>query len=78
MVRFTHPTDCGYFSTLDADQEVRYELQAGRHAWLQVLRGSVALNGHLLATSDGAAVSDQTRLAIQANEPSVVMFFDLP
>jgi redox-sensitive bicupin YhaK (pirin superfamily) len=65
-------------STLEADLEVRHELQTGRHAWLQVLRGSVELNGHSLATSDGAAVSDETTLAIQAKEPSEVMLFDLP
>ena len=66
-----------YLSTLDADQEVRHKLQAGRHAWLQVLRGSVELNSHTLATSDGAAVSDEMTIAIQAKEPSVVMLFDL-
>ena len=67
-----------YLSTLDADQEVRHELQAGRHAWLQVLRGSVELNGHTLATSDGAAVSDETGLSIRAIDFSEVMLFDLP
>jgi redox-sensitive bicupin YhaK (pirin superfamily) len=67
-----------YLSTLDADEEVGYELQLGRHAWLQVLRGSVALNGQALGTSDGAAVSGETRLSIQATESSEVMLFDLP
>jgi quercetin 2,3-dioxygenase len=66
-----------YLSTLDADQEVTHKLQAGRHCWLQVLRGSVELNGHTLATSDGAAVSDETTIAIQVKEPSVIMLFDL-
>ena len=67
-----------YLSTLDADQEVRHELQPGRHAWLQVLRGAVDLNGQSLGTSDGAAVSDETDLAIRAIEPAEVMLFDLP
>jgi quercetin 2,3-dioxygenase len=64
-------------STLDADQEVRHDLQPGRHAWLQVLRGAVELNGQSLATSDGAAVSDETVLSIRANAPSEVLLFDL-
>jgi hypothetical protein len=37
----------------------------------------VELNGHMLATSDGAAVSDETALAIQVKEPSEIMLFDL-
>lgn len=67
-----------YLSTLEAGQEVRHDLSPGRHAWLQVLRGSVALSGHPLATSDGAAVSGESVLSIQAREPSEVMLFDLP
>lgn len=66
-----------YLSSLGADQEIRHKLQVGCHAWLQVLRGSVELNGHMLATSDGAAVSDETALAIQAKESSEIMLFDL-
>ncbi len=66
-----------YLSTLDADQEIKHELQPGRHAWLQVLRGAVELNGHALATSDGAAVGDETGLSIRAIVASEVMLFDL-
>ena len=39
--------------------------------------GLVALNGQPLATSDGAAVSDEAMLSIQAKESSEVMLFDL-
>ena len=66
-----------YLSTLQAEQEVRHELQAGRHAWVQVLRGSVEINGQRLATSDGAAVSDEAGVTLHATEPAEVMLFDL-
>jgi redox-sensitive bicupin YhaK (pirin superfamily) len=66
-----------FLSTLAADQEVQHELQPGRHAWVQVLRGTVEIDGQRLATSDGAAVSDETILTIHAAEPSEVMLFDL-
>ncbi len=66
-----------YLSVLETGQEVRHALVQDRHAWLQVLRGAVELNGHSLQTSDGAAVSDETTLLIRANEPSEVMLFDL-
>jgi quercetin 2,3-dioxygenase len=67
-----------YLSTLDANQEVGAELQSGRHAWLQILRGSVVVNGQALGTSDGAAVSDEIALSIRAAESAEVMLFDLP
>lgn len=67
-----------YLSLLDGNEEVRHELGPGRHAWLQVLRGAVELNGVALDTSDGAAVSEQSGLSIRARQPSEVMLFDLP
>ena len=52
-------------------------LDAGRHAWLQVLRGNVSLNGHDLNTSDGAAVSEEALLTIRATTDAEIMLFDL-
>ena len=54
-----------------------YELASGRHAWLQVLRGAVHLNGTTLETSDGAAVSNETLLTMVASGVAAVMLFDL-
>ncbi len=66
-----------YLSTLDTGQEVRHELEPGRSAWLQVLRGSVLLNGHALASSDGAAVTGEKSLTVRAAAPAEIMLFDL-
>ena len=66
-----------YLSRLDAWQTVEHSLTDQRHAWLQVLRGSVRLNGETLDTSDGAAVSDETGLQIEAVEAAEIMLFDL-
>lgn len=66
-----------YLSLLNAGSIVRHELTAGRHAWLQVLRGSVTLNGVELKTSDGAAVSEEGSLSIHADEDAEIMLFDL-
>ncbi len=66
-----------YLSTLDADHMIEHQLQAGRHAWLQVLRGAVVLNGHSLGTSDGAAVSDESTIAVRATAASEILLFDL-
>ena len=62
---------------LDGGQQVRHELRPGRHAWVQVARGRVGLNGHSLAAGDGAALSDERALEIHAREPSEILLFDL-
>ena len=42
-----------------------------------MLRGSVALNGQAMDTSDGAAISNESQLAISAAENAEIMLFDL-
>jgi redox-sensitive bicupin YhaK (pirin superfamily) len=66
-----------FLSTLHAGQSVTHELSAGRHGWLQVLRGQVSLNGVPLDTSDGAAISEEQLLTIHAERPAEVMLFDM-
>ncbi|QDV67938.1 Quercetin 2,3-dioxygenase [Rosistilla carotiformis] len=66
-----------FLSQLDADHSVQATFAAGRHGWLQVLRGSVTLNGEALETSDGAAISDESTLVITATTDAEIMLFDL-
>lgn len=66
-----------FLSQLEPQSEVRHELAPDRHAWLQVLRGRVSVNGVDLDTSDGAAVSEESALTVRARENAEVMLFDL-
>ena len=66
-----------FLATLDESQYVGHEIPTSRHAWLQVLRGTVSFNDHDLKTSDGAAISDETSLKIQATTDAEIMLFDL-
>jgi hypothetical protein len=66
-----------FLANIDAGEQIEHAIAEGRHVWLQVLRGSVVINGHELATSDGAAVSDETSLTIQATNAAEIMLFDL-
>jgi quercetin 2,3-dioxygenase len=67
-----------YLSSLARGGQVTHTLRPGRSAWLQILRGSVQLNGIALDAGDGAAISDETALAVRAVGPAEVMLFDLP
>jgi redox-sensitive bicupin YhaK (pirin superfamily) len=66
-----------YASLLGESQSVAHELAPHRHAWLQVARGAVELNGEKLEQGDGAAVSEEGRLKITGREAAEVLLFDL-
>jgi redox-sensitive bicupin YhaK (pirin superfamily) len=66
-----------YASLLDNRQELVHSLASGRSAWLQVAAGSVTLNDVALKQGDGAAVSQESKLRITAQEPAEVLLFDL-
>ncbi len=66
-----------FVALLEKDEAVEHALAAGRHAWLQVARGSVMLNGQPLAAGDGAAVSDEPSVRISGQDAAEVLLFDL-
>jgi redox-sensitive bicupin YhaK (pirin superfamily) len=66
-----------YAGLLAPGDHVRLDLQPGRHAWIQVARGTISVNGHRLDAGDGAAVSDETALELTASSDAEVLVFDL-
>jgi len=56
---------------------VEHALDAGRHAYVQVVRGQLAVNGQTLEAGDGAAASDESALRFSANEDAEFLVFDL-
>jgi redox-sensitive bicupin YhaK (pirin superfamily) len=56
---------------------VEHFFAAGRDAWLQVARGTVAANGERLAAGDGLAAREQPHLVIEAETHAEVLLFDL-
>jgi quercetin 2,3-dioxygenase len=66
-----------YAGSFAAGEKLAHSLAPGRHAWLQVVRGSVLLNGSGLEQGDGASLSGVTSLALEGREDSEVLVFDL-
>ncbi|MCA1568159.1 MAG: pirin family protein [Acidobacteria bacterium] len=66
-----------YNALLKGGEAVEHRLDPGRHAWLQVVKGAVELNGYKLGAGDGAAVSEESALTISAYDDSEVILFDL-
>lgn len=66
-----------YASLLSAGKSVEHAIAPTRGAWVQVASGVVELNGTRLQAGDGAAITDEQKIAIQAIEPSEFLVFDL-
>jgi redox-sensitive bicupin YhaK (pirin superfamily) len=66
-----------YASLLSAGAKVTHELAPDRHAWIQVVRGELDVDGVKLAAGDGAAVEAQTQIAITARADAELLLFDL-
>jgi redox-sensitive bicupin YhaK (pirin superfamily) len=66
-----------FLATLDAGAAVSHPLPPGRHAWVQVMRGSLRIGETTLKESDAAAISELPEVTLLAAEPAEVMLFDL-
>jgi hypothetical protein len=66
-----------YVGTLAAGEEITHRLSDDRHAWVQVIRGTIMLSGTPLTAGDGAAVSKEIMLQIRATDATEILLFDL-
>ena len=66
-----------YAAVLAKGETVKHELKPERHAYVQVARGSVTLNGAKLDEGDGAAISDEKAVELTGEKDAEVLLFDL-
>lgn len=66
-----------YAAVLAPGEAVKHHLKPQRHAYVQVARGCISLNGKKLETGDGAAVSEEKSLELRAVDNAEVLLFDL-
>ncbi len=68
-----------YVGQLADSRTIPAPIAAGRHAWVQVVRGAVTLNGQALAKGDGAAISGEPGLSITGAgaDDAEFLLFDL-
>lgn len=66
-----------YGALLAPRERVTHALQPGRHAWIQLARGAIELDGQTLSAGDGAAVSEQRAVEIAATDDAELLLFDL-
>jgi quercetin 2,3-dioxygenase len=66
-----------WLARLDAGNHVTHPLAPGRHAWLHVAEGEVALGGNKLSGGDAAIISEDGSLELNGIKPAQVLLFDL-
>jgi len=66
-----------YATVLAPGESVEHTLKPDRHAYVQVARGSVTLNGEPLEAGDGAAISAEKSLRLAGVNDAEVLLFDL-
>jgi redox-sensitive bicupin YhaK (pirin superfamily) len=70
--------DVDLYATILGDGEtVSHELAANRLAWVQVARGSAAVNGRTLNAGDGLPLAGPLPISIQGDSEGELLIFDM-
>lgn len=66
-----------YDTRLSPGAAVTHALAPGRHAWVQVVRGTLTVNGRTLGAGDGAALKEEPTVRLEGVETAEALLFDL-
>ena len=67
-----------YLGTLNQSDRLKYKIDPNRAVWLQVATGKIKLNDRTLRAGDGAAIADETEIAIVGSaSDSEILLFDM-
>jgi hypothetical protein len=76
-----HQDICLYSALLDKGVILSHRFEGGRKGYLQLVRGSVSVNGQALEAGDAVAIQDEKILQLESlgpeNEPAELLLFDL-
>ncbi|MBN6152186.1 pirin family protein [Xanthomonas sp. AmX2] len=67
-----------YAAILDGDAPIVHALANGRGAYVQVIRGSLTVDGQALQTGDAAQIVDAAQLTLADAKDAEILLFDLP
>jgi redox-sensitive bicupin YhaK (pirin superfamily) len=66
-----------FASVLKDGQRVEHDLAEGRHAWLQIVRGTVRVDSVELGEGDGASFSEVPAVPMESLGDSEIILFDI-
>lgn len=66
-----------YRAELKAGDEVSFKIQPARAVWLQLVKGSLDVNGELMHSGDGLAVEEEPGLVMTTEDSAEFLLYDL-
>jgi quercetin 2,3-dioxygenase len=67
-----------YATLLKNGETISYKTSPERGIWVQIIRGEINLNDHVLSAGDGVAITDETSLFLTGNATnSELLLFDM-
>ena len=66
-----------YATVLDADASLDFEFASARRGFVQVVRGSVEIEGESLSAGDAVAMNDHGSFSVRASDDSELLLFDM-
>ncbi len=76
IIQFYQDVDL-YRGTLKKGQKISHIFPPKRGGWMQMIQGSLELEGHSLKAGDGAAIEQQSQISLKALERCEFLLFDL-
>ena len=66
-----------YRVRLEAGKSTTHEVTPGRGAWLQLIKGTLTVNGTTLNPGDAVSTDDSGTLTLTASQNAEALLFDL-
>jgi redox-sensitive bicupin YhaK (pirin superfamily) len=67
-----------YAGLFDGEERAEHQLEAGRRAYVHIVRGRAMVNGRDLDAGDAAKLSDIQSVTIETGSDAEILLFDLP
>ncbi|MDJ0582469.1 hypothetical protein [Crocosphaera sp.] len=67
-----------YAAVLKEGDRLNYGVKSNRSLWLQVVKGSITINGKTVNSGDGVAITQEAKVAlISTSNETEILLFDL-
>ena len=66
-----------YGSILPEKGQVDFDIKSNRYVWIQLIKGNLLVNDHILQEGDGVSFSEENKIQILAKEKSEFLLFDM-
>ncbi|MGB5706029.1 MAG: pirin family protein [Arenicellales bacterium] len=66
-----------YSAIFETSGNFDWQPDPARHTWIQLVNGELNVNGNILSSGDGAAISDESLVELKASKDSEFLLFNL-